>query len=299
MQKINDILKKYEIRPNRYEKKGKVWVVDADSRKYVLKKNNHLNPMILEYLKTRSFDYYPIILSDIEDEYCLTPYLEDSMIPREQKMLDMIDLVALLHNKTTHFKEITEDDYKEIYEDVVNNIAYLTSYYQDIITIIESKVYMSPSQYMLARNISKLFAALSYCQYEIEEWYKLVKEKRKQRFVVLHNHLELDHFIRNDHSYLISWDKAKIGIPVFDIFKLYKKHALEFDFGSIMNRYEKHYPLLEEERKLFFILIALPDIITFDQDEYEMCKMINDKIDMLYKTDLFLSPHYSKKAEQD
>jgi hypothetical protein len=103
--------------------------------------------------------------------------------------------------------------------------------------------------------------ALQFCKQEIESWHELIKEKRKQRFVILHNHLEIDHFIKNKNSYLISWDKAKEGLPIFDIYKLYKKHCLDFEFSEILKQYEKNYPLLTEERKLLFVLISLPDII--------------------------------------
>ena len=41
----------------------------------------------------------------------------------------MIDLVGLLHNKTTYYKEVDESDYKELYEDITNNIIHLNGYY--------------------------------------------------------------------------------------------------------------------------------------------------------------------------
>ena len=133
------------------------------------------------------------------------------------------------------------------------------------------------------------------CSERLEEWHALVKEKKKQRNVVLHNNLSLDHFIRNDKSYLISWDKAKIGNPVFDIYKLYKRHALEFDFSSILREYEKHYPLLREEKELFEVLIIMPDVITFDSNEYENCKQVKHFIDFLDKAN-FLT---RRKAEKE
>ena len=218
-------------------------------------------------------------------------------MPSEQKMLDMIKLIALLHNKTTYYKEVSEDEYMKIYEDITNNIEYLYSYYTDLISVIETRVYMSPSEYLLARGISKIFNSLNYTKYEVDRWYELVKEKRKQRYVVLHNNLELDHFIKNNDSYLISWEKSKIDIPIFDIYKLYKKHALDFDFSILLKSYEQDYPLLDEERELLFILISLPDKIEFNTTNYEMCKKISKLLDYLYKTDELVSPYYSKNTE--
>ena len=299
MNSLNELLKKYELKPSCYRKNGRVTIVDSKSGKYVIKElRNDVNKNIYKYLESRNFNYYPSIINeDDEDNYQISEYIEEIEMPEEQKMLDLIELVSLLHYKTTHYKEVDEDDYKKIYEDINNNIDYLYSYYIDVISVIETKVYMSPSEYLLARNISKIFASIEFCRQELDKWYELVKEKRKQRLVVLHNNLELNHFIKNNNSYLISWDKSKIDIPIFDLYKLYKKHALEYDFEMIFKVYERNYQLLEEERKLLFILITLPDKIEFNLSEYEMCKKISRMIDFIYKTEILLSPYYSKDKE--
>lgn len=298
MKPLNQTLKKYDLKPNCYRKNGSATIVDSKRGKFVLKpKKENLDETIYKYLESRNFNYYPTRINDEDDEYQISEYVEEIDMPSDQKILDMIDLVSLLHYKTTHYKEVDEDDYKKIYEDVMNNVNYLHSYYIDIISIIETKVYMSPSEYLLARNISKIFSAIEFSRGELEKWYILVKDKRKQRLVVLHNNLEINHFIRNNNSYLISWDKAKIDMPIFDLYKLYRKHALDFEFDVILRTYEKNYPLLEEERKLLFILITLPDKIEFNDSEYEMCKKISRQIDIIYKTEALLSPYYSAEKE--
>lgn len=294
MRKINEVLKKYNIKPYRYTTQGKVTLVDTEMGRFVIKKRKD-NKEISRYLKSRSFDYYPQVISEENEEYEVSEYIDEVEYPKEQKMIDMINLVSLLHNKTTHYKEIDLDDYKEIYEDIRNNIEYLDSYYQDYITLIETHVFMSPSEYIFARNVSKIFAALSFCKQEVEKWYELIKDKTKQRLVVLHNNLDLSHFLRTDKSYLLSWDKAKIGIPIFDLYILYKRHALDFDFSDILKQYEKNYPLQEDERKLFFILIALPSKLDFNLSEYEMTGEISKEMDILYKTEKLISPYYSKQ----
>ncbi len=294
MQKINEILKKYNIKPHRYEKNGKVIIVSDEVNKYVIKKNQR-NQEIFEYLRNRSFDCYPKILNDSNDSYEISEYIYDDYIPDEQKMLDLIKLVSLLHNKTTHYKEVDFADYKTIYETLSNNIEYLYSYYNDIITLIETKVYMSPSEYLLARNISKIFGSLNFSKQELEKWYKLVENKTKQRVVVLHNNLDLSHFRSNTKNYLLSWDKAKLGIPIFDLYILYKRHGLDFNFEEILKYYESSYKLQEDEKILFFILIALPDKIEFDGTLYEQTKKIGKFLDLSYKTESLISPYYTKK----
>lgn len=299
MKEINDTLKEYDLRPNFYKKIGKAVLVGTnEGNKYIVKeKVRNQNTNIYKYLESRSFGYYPKILSSELDDYEITEYIEEIPMPEEQKMVDMIELLALLHSKTTFYQEVDEADYKKIYEDVSNNIEYLNSYYYDLITVIDSKVYMSPSEYLLARNISKIFAALAFCKEEIDRWFDLVKDKKKQRFVVLHNNLGLDHFLKNKNSYFISWNKSRIDLPIFDLYKLYKSHGVDYEFETILKKYESHYPLLEEERKLFFILVSLPNKIEFNQSEYEMCKYISREIDLLYKTEKLMLPYNTKNKE--
>lgn len=298
MRNIRHILDKYELHPTRYQVKGKVTFVDTDRGQFAMKEMEHDQEEIWNYLRSRNFLYYPEIIR-YEDNILVTKKEQDIAMPREQKAADLTDLMALLHHKTTHYKEVDISDYKEIYEDISNNIFYLQTYYDDMMSVIESHVVMSPSEYLLARNITLVYSALAFAKDTLEKWYDMIKDKRKQRMVVLHNHLELSHFIRNQNAYLTSWDKAKFGIPIFDFYKFYKKHGLEFEFDELLKRYERAYPLLEEERLLLFILIALPDKIEWDDSEYVMCQKVSNMIDMMYKTEQFISPYNTENRKQE
>ena len=67
----------------------------------------------------------------------------------------------------------------------------------------------------------EIFETINYCKYEVDSWYELIKDKRKIRLVNIHNNLSLDHYIKNDKPYLISWNKNKIDMPIYDLIKLY------------------------------------------------------------------------------
>ena len=155
MRKINEALRKHSLVANRYEKRGKATIVNTNEGRYIYK-DSKIDDNILNYLKSRNFDYLPEIIGK-EEDYQISRYVDGFDIPNEQKMLDLVKLVALLHSKTTHYKEIDINDYEEIYEDLDNNLKFLYGYYTDLITTIESKVYMSPSELLLARNISKIY----------------------------------------------------------------------------------------------------------------------------------------------
>ena len=57
----------------------------------------------------------------------------------------------------------------------------------------------------------------------LDSWYLLVKDKSKQRVVLVHNNLKLEHMIKGTDEYLISWDQYTFDSPVLDLVNLYKK----------------------------------------------------------------------------
>jgi len=235
------------------------------------------------YLKSRSFDYFPEPI-EVHPNYEIYPFIEDSEEPREQKAVDLTHLISLLHNKTTFYREVDIDKNKEIYEDILTRLEYLNNYYTDLITLIEKEVYMSPSSYLIARNINIIFQSIYYSKDSIELWYKKIENNKNERVVNIHNNINLDHYIKSDKPYLISWNKSKIDSPIYDLLSFYKNHYLELDFDDLFHYYESNYPLKEEERLLLFTYMAIPPKIEIENNEYKMCIKINKIIDYLYKT---------------
>ena len=107
-----EVLKR-EFKPYRLTKKKNVTIIDSTSGTFVVKeKKDNKVANAYEYLKSRNFDYFPPLALNDRGDVNVFEYIEDVKMPKEQKAMDMVDLVALLHNKTTYFKEVTEDKYK-------------------------------------------------------------------------------------------------------------------------------------------------------------------------------------------
>jgi len=287
---LRDVLNKYKIIPKRLTIKNNVRIIDD---KYVIKKhkNNNLDNTY-NYLKSRAFNYFPIKVKN-DNNYDIYEYISDISEPIEQKAQDLMYLLSLLHSKTTFYKEVDIDKYKEIYEDINNKLDYLYNYYNDIITLIERNIYMSPSSYLIARNIDKIFNCIYYGKREIDSWYKIIKDKRKMRLVTIHNNINLDHYLKKDKPYLVSWDNSKIDMPIYDLYNFYKNHYLDLDFSELFNYYESRYPLKEEERKLLFVMMMLPEKIDFNDKEYNLCVKIRKFIDYIYKTENLINEYQS------
>lgn len=300
MNKYHQFIHKYHIWPIKYTLLKNVKIVTTEQEKYVIKQKKRRDKFqVYQYLLSRSFDYFPYPINDIEQEqFEIFPFLEDVKTPLEQKAIDLIYLISLLHNKTTFYKEVDLDDIKSFYEKTENQLVYLEQYYLELQMMIEENVYMSPSEYLLIRNMSKLYSVIYFCKEQLKSWYQLITQKKKERFVLVHNHLEIDHFMKGDKPYLISWDHAKLDLPIYDLYHFYKKHYLDLDFISLFEIYESKYPLLEEEKILLWLLLSIPEKIELSKDEFGKCQEISKYLLYLEKTNMLISKQNSKKTNQ-
>ena len=189
MNRSLEILKSI-YKPYRYTLKGKATILETTSGNFLVKpKNKDLNELY-NYLISRGFDNFPKLIDASRKDVNVFEYVETIRMPKEQMCDDIIDLIASLHNKTSYFKEVSEDTYKEIYEDIKSNIAYLKNYYDTLYEIGFNEVYQSPSTYQLMRNFYKINAALDFASKELDEWYELIKGETKIRVCIVHNNLQ-------------------------------------------------------------------------------------------------------------
>lgn len=291
---IRNILESQNIIAKKITLKGNVKIIDTGDRKYVIKKKKRDLDDIYKYLSTRAFEYFPKKLLD-SDNYDIYEYVEDVEEPFEQRILDIIRLVSVLHSKTTFYKNIDSDEYKYLYENILDRIDYLNHYYEDLVSIFEKEDFMSPSSYLMARNITKVFEALNYCKYNIDKWYEIISDKKRVRVVQLHNNLSVDHYLRGNSSYLISWDKSKRDMPIYDLLHLFDLYYYEVDFCDLLHSYEMNYPLLEEEKILLFVMISLPNKIILDESEYKKCLKAKKFYDRLNAAEIVISEYSPKE----
>ena len=292
-----EVLKKI-YKPYRFTLKGKCTLLESTSGNIIVKEKGNANiKEIFGYLKSRNFNKFPKLLEDNRDAINVYEYLEDIGMPKEQKMDDLMEIIASLHTNTSYTKEVTEDKFKEIYENILSNIIYKEKFYNEIIEMCEEKKFPSPSEQLLLVNSSKIFSALDFSKKELNKWETLISDKKKQRVSLIHNNLKLEHYIKNENDYLISWDKSKIDTPIIDLVNLYHNEGLNFDFSGKLEKYLLLSPLEEDEIKLFFILIIIPNEINLNNKELINVKNVRYLIDYMYKTEDLIRSYYSKNKE--
>ena len=297
MNRTLDILKAI-YKPYRYTIKGKATILETTSGDFIVKeKNKDLNELY-NYLISRGFDNFPKLIDSSRKDLNVFEYVDTINMPKEQMCDDIIDLIASLHNKTSYFKEVSEDKFKSIYEDIKSNISYLKNYYDTMYEIGFNEEYMSPATYLFMRNFYKINAALDFCLKEIDEWYNLIRNETKIRVSVVHNNLSIEHFLKGSREVLISWDNYLIDTPIIDIVKLYKNEYLNMNFSEVLERYFYKFPLLPYEQKLLFVLIVMPPEIKTSNDEFNKCKNISKVIDYVFKTEDLIRPYYTEEEEE-
>ena len=274
-------------------------IFECEEGKFVAKKKSEdENPELYKYLKNRNFNSFPKMVDQSRIGMNIYEYIEDNYLPYEQKGEELIELVSELHNKTAYEREVTEDNFKKIFDNIKNNILYYRDKYSKYINTIEQEIYMSPSHYLFIRNSSKIFNALTFCENKLNEWYENVKNNKTSKVCIIHNNLCIDHYKNNGDSYLISWDNAKRDSPILDIYKLYKKEALKLNFESLFKKYFDNTNISDEDRDLLFIMICIPDDILFSDNEFESCELIERSLDYLFKTESLVRPYYTSQDEK-
>lgn len=285
-------------KPYRYTIKGKATILETTSGDFIIKPKKKDLAELYNYLLSRGFDKFSKLVDASRKEVNVFEFIDDFRIPKEQKCDDLIDVIASLHNKTSYFKEVSEDTYKAIYEDIKSNINYLRNYYNTKYEIGFNEIYMAPSTYQLMRNYYKITAAINFCEKELDEWYDIVSKETKIRVAVVHNNLDLSHYLKGEKEALISWDNYLIDTPVIDIARLYKKEWENVVFDTILEKYFYKFPLLDYEKKLLFILIALPPELSDADTEFQKCENLSKVLDYIFKTEELIRPYYATQEEE-
>jgi len=274
---FNKIYKPYKI-----TKKNNVYILNTMEGDYVVKLSPKIDyKKLYNYLYSRNFNYLPEISKDSRDDMLVLEYQEDISIDDNQKAIDLINLVSLLHSKTSYFKNVPVDKYKEIYDNIKNNLTYVSNKYDEMFMEYLKVEYYTPHEYLFLRNYSLIYNAINYSNTKLDEWYSKIKDKTRERVALVHNNLQLDHLIKNKNDYLISWDSYTFDTPILDLYNLYKQEWNNIEFKEVIKTYNSNFSLLEEEKILLDILISIPYNITIEPNEYNNCRNIRKLIDYL------------------
>ena len=297
MNNLKGITNNFDFKIKKCKYCNNIRIIDTDKGVFVAKKKNRNNNDLFKYLQTKNFTNF-LNIYDSNDDYEIYPYIDEVDLTQEERAIDIIYLISILHNKTTFYKEVNLDKIKEIYEDINNKLIYLTNYYDNLRMIAEEQKYLSPSNYLLLRNISIIFRSIDDSKHFIDKWYELIKNKKNFRVVTIHNYLELNHLIKGDNTYLISWDRASKASPIYDLLSLYQNTYEKVEFSSLFETYNSKYPLMTEELYLLYSLLLVPKKLELSNNEIVNTKDVYRLTNYLIQTEEFISKYNPEKSNK-
>ena len=265
-------------------------IIYRNNQKYRKTIKKRSKQELYEYLKNRNF-YNFLEPEEETTSYELFRHIDDN-IPKEDKAKDLIYLMSLLHTKTTTYESINIEKIKAIYEDATSAIIKLDNYYHALQDHIEEKIYFSPAEYLLMKNISKIYKLLNKSKILLDSWYSSQQKEKNYRIVLLHQNLKLSNIKEeNNNYYLINWDNYKKDIVIYDFLNFYQNEYKNIETISLFELYQSKYPLTKTEINLLLALIAIPPKLEFNKSNYE--DTVNTKYLVTYidKTNDFISKY--------
>ena len=294
------ILDKYNIDIKKCTYKGNAIIIESSKGIYVLKKKKRIDKKELyDYLLSRNFSFFLYPENSFSDEYEIYQFIPEVKTIKEEKAINLINILSELQIRTTTYKKYTLDEIKEIYENKNNIIDYLFKYYNELEEVFSKEIYPSPYQLLYLNNVSKIYNTLSYSRKLVKKWYELVLKDKKKRIVFLHNHLSLEHFIYINDPKIINFDYSGYGSPFYDFVYFYKTHYYELDMSSLFDLYQKKYKYTESEVLLFFIEIIIPNELSFDNSVLSNTMKVYDLINYIDITREFILKEEQKHKKED
>lgn len=295
---MNDNFQKlgYQVLGCRYVDGKKI--IETDSGQFLVQPKNSNKEEVYEYLEKRDFPFFLPLINSYRDSYEIYPYVTDS-ISKEDKAIDLMHLLSLLHTKTTSYQDVVLDQVKETYEDIIQRLEYLELYYRNLQDYIESKVYMAPEESFLIQHMSLIYEQLYFGKKFIEEWYQFKSKAKRERIVFLHNNLSLANFIDKKSPMLINWDSAKKGYPVYDFYSFYKNHYIELEMVSLFQSYQSKFQFSNDELRLFYSLLCLIWKIEFKENHYDNTIRVRELVLYIQKSRLLFLKQQQENQEAD
>ena len=220
---------------------------------------------ILSFLRKIDFIY---VLSPIHSIsfYGLFPYYSDlySSLEKGKKMMEAI---SFLHQKTLQRVELTENEKKEIYQDISSRIEKEINYYldfQDRMEEIDS--FPRLDYYYLLNNVSLLYQILYFAKEKLEVWFRGDSIILKSFCI---NNVSFSNFRFGEKIFFIDCKGSTVQNIVYNIEDFYRENYLEGSMMEFFSIYEKNNLLSFFDWNLFFSLICIPRRIVFSNDVYQ------------------------------
>lgn len=286
------ILSEYQLTPIMIEEYGKVKKVTTSHGPFALKETSlpseQADAFIYALRRLTKLGYkqfvpvYPTrrneyIVRHREAAYYLMPWVEEYPYTANESMEEKLAAqLGIIHRLSVETRPLSEDERSERYDWLLNswNIKHLElSRYADQ---VERNTYYSPFELTYLTHAFETERMAEVAKQFLNQWIERCQEKGTFRTVLCHCRLKRSHarFSYENEPYLLNFEQACVDSPARDLalFFRYNIPRAYWNFGEMMKwieRYERHLPLLEEEKYLLLALLNFPEPVYRAVQMYE------------------------------
>ena len=250
-----------------YKISNKLLKVDCKGNKcYAIKKTDYLVNEKYKLLYNQGVNniLYPIrqdtnsyVIKENGDYFLYLDYLKKDSLSEEYLADRMLQELSKIHEATKYKKVLNTKKTKLKMEEIYEYLLYKFDLIESFVRSVENKQFNENSiiilkNYRYILDTKKIMARLQ------KKIIIDIKNNKSVYFSFIHNNPKNSHLIiNNSSSYLISFEKSKLGIPALDIVKFYLfNESLNIDIKEMIINYFNNY---EDEFYLnyfyFFVML--------------------------------------------
>lgn len=281
----------YDLYPQEIEDLGKVKKITTHQGVYALKETTMTAHQADEFIhalrKLTRLGYkqaVPILPTKYGEytiatgthTYYLMPWMEPieytARESQEEKLASQLGVIHRLTVKTEPFlKEQIDESFQQLLIRWERRRLELTRFADQA----ERKTYMSPFELTFLTHAFMLDQMALTAKDHLQKWYDLCLERGKYRTVLCHGRIQRSHalFSPANEPLLLNFERASIDTPARDIasfcrYSFPNAYWSEEEVLRWFMRYERHLPLLEEEKYLTCAYLNFPEPIAYAMEAY-------------------------------
>ena len=270
---IVEVCNKYGIKVDKIKLLSNYYIVSDEVKSYLLKNKNSSLKELFDYFDNINFNHYLRPLYGFDDYYEIYNYY-DEVYSNEKKYNMLIDSLSELHKKSIYLEEI-DGEFDKLYDDINNEISYLTNYYLDLQDYIERFSFPRLDYHYLIVNISSFNVLLNLAKKKLDDWYESSNHGIRKSIIV--GYPNLDNFCSANSGYFKNFDYSKKDYFIYDLVDVFKDKYSD-NLYNLFNTYIEFNKLTDSELKLFDSLICIPEKLEFSSNSYNNILCIKEAL---------------------
>jgi hypothetical protein len=220
---------------------------------------------ILYPLKNRKGEF----ITRSDSNFYITNFINDFYMLDEIKAVNLSKELNYLHTNTYFKRQLTPLSSRTKMDEIFTYLQYKFSVIEIFVRTIEARDFDEFSIPIL-KNYSVILDAKKVMAKIQRKIIGNIKEKKSVNYAFIHNNPKLDHLLSSGgNQFLISIEKAKIGIPSLDMAKFYiESEDLNIDLKNLVLTYFSKYddPFYFDYFCFLVLLYYIKGMVIIDKD---------------------------------